>query len=171
MKSERVIPPELSHKAGSELPLSGTALLELIKAILARDVPVRFRAYGSSMEPFIRSGDVITVAPLHKHRPRIGEVVAFIHPENNKLVVHRVVAKKDDDVFIQGDSDHNFPDGLVPKENLIGSVTRLWREGRKVRLGLGPERLLIAFLSRRGWLISLRHRLVLLKNIFSGNRN
>ena len=171
MKSERITPPELSRTAGSELPLSGSALLELIKAILARDVPVRFRALGSSMEPFIKSGDVITVAPLHNHHPRIGQVVAFIHPESNKLVVHRVVAKKDDDVFIQGDSDHNFPDGLVPKENLIGSVTRLWREGRKVRLGLGPERLLIAFLSRRGWLISLRHRLVLLKNIFSGNRN
>ena len=171
MKSEWVTPPELFHKAGSELPISGSALLELVKAILTRDMPVRFRALGSSMEPFIKSGDVITVAPLHKHHPRIGEVVAFIHPESNKLVVHRVVAKKDDALFIQGDSSHNFPDGFVSKENLIGSVTHLWREGRKVWLGLGPERLLIAFLSRRGWLISLRNRLVQLKNSFLGNRN
>jgi len=84
--------------------------------------------------------------------------------------VHRVVAKKGDAFFIQGDSDHNFTDGLVSTENLVGSVTHLWREGRKVRLGLGPERLLIAFLSRRGWLISLRDRLVLVKN-FLGIRN
>lgn len=171
MKSERITAPELFHKAGSELPLSGSALLELMKAILARDVPVRFRAVGSSMEPFIQSGDVITVAPLHKHRPRIGEVVAFIHPENKKLVVHRVVAMKADAFVIQGDSSHHFPDEPVSKENLIGSVTQLWREGRKVRLGLGPERLLIAFLSRRGWLILLRERLVVFKRLFSGSRN
>lgn len=170
MKSEQITPPELFQKAGSELHISGSALLELVEAILARDMPVRFRARGSSMEPFIKNGDVITVAPLHEHHPRIGEVVAFIHPETYKLVVHRVVAKKNNAFFIQGDASHNFPDGFVSKENLIGSVTHLWREGRKVRLGLGPERLLIAFLSRKGWLISLRERLVLVKN-FLGNRN
>jgi hypothetical protein len=170
LKSERVTPPELILKAGGDLPLSGSALLELMQAVLAKDVPVRFRACGWSMVPFIQDGDVITVAPLENQRPRLGEVVAFIHPENNKLVVHRVVAVKGDAFFIQGDSDHTFPDGFVSEENLIGSVTHLLRDGKRVRLGLGPERVLIAYLSRKGWLRPLRAKMAMLQKLFSRNR-
>jgi hypothetical protein len=40
------------------------------------------------------------------------------------------------------------------------------RDGRDVRLGLGPERRLIALLSRAGWLQPLRDRLATVRSLF-----
>ena len=68
--------PKLSVRAGSELQLSSRALAELMKNVLARGLPFRFRVRGWSMTPFIRDFDVVTVVPLGS-TPRTGDVVAF----------------------------------------------------------------------------------------------
>jgi hypothetical protein len=126
-----------------------------MRAVLARGVPFRFRARGWSMAPFIRDGDVITVSPLRHTLPGVGEVVAFSHPRNGSLVVHRVVARRGTASLIQGDAATDGTDGLIPAESLLGRVTRVQRNGRDVRLGLGPERRAIAWLSRSALLIPL----------------
>ena len=51
------------------LSLSGEALIELMRAVLARGLPFRFAARGFSMAPFIRDGDVISVSPPLSARP------------------------------------------------------------------------------------------------------
>lgn len=137
-------------------PISGTALLDLLQAVLARGVPFRFCARGWSMVPFIRDGDVITITPLNGMLPGNGKIVAFIRPETGNLVVHRVVGRRGDDFLIQGDSGSDCVDGLIPWENLLGAVKTISRNGRRVWLGLGPERFLIAWLSRTGRLVPLR---------------
>ena len=58
---------------GSDLPLSGAAMLGLLEGVLSRGVPFRFRAGGSSMAPFIRDGDVISVSPLRGDSPGVGK--------------------------------------------------------------------------------------------------
>jgi hypothetical protein len=149
--------PQLFIVKGQELPLSGQSLLELMQAVLARGAPFRFRARGWSMAPFIRDGDVITITPLKQTRPGLGEVVAFIRPDVQKLVVHRIVARRGRTTLIQGDSVAECSDGLIPVEDLLGRVTRVERNGRRVLIGLGPERYLIAGLSRTRLLIPLSH--------------
>ena len=156
MRPQQRLRPSVYSLRGSDLPLSAEALLELMRGVLARGVPLRFRAKGWSMAPFIRDGDVISVAPLGPALPGLGEVVAFVHPEIGKLVVHRVVARRGGGLLIQGDNLPGAADGLVPRENLLGRVTAVQRGGRKVWLGLGPERFLIALLSRVGLLATLR---------------
>jgi hypothetical protein len=151
--------PRLFVVRARELPLSGRALLELMRAVLARGVPFRFCARGWSMAPFIRDGDVITVSPLQAARPVTGDVVAFVRPEGGNLVVHRVVARRGAAWWIQGDSVPEYESGLIPRESLLGRVTRIERNGRYVRLGLGPERYVIAWLSRARWLIPLQVKL------------
>ena len=148
--------PRLFVARAQELPLSGQALVELMRAVLARGVPFRFCARGWSMAPFIRDGDVITVSPFRHAQPGAGEVVAFVRPGAGKLVVHRVVARRGTASFIQGDSAPDHMDGIIPPENLLGRVTRIERNGHDVWLGLGPERYLIAWLSRTRLLIPLR---------------
>jgi hypothetical protein len=134
---------------GDELPLSGPALSALLQAVLQRGVPFRFRAKGFSMSPFIKDGDVITVSPLAGARPRLGEVVAFQRNGSDALVVHRVVGWRGDSIAIQGDF---LPaaDDIVPRSRILGRVKRVERGGREVRLGLGPERAVIALLTRSG---------------------
>ncbi len=111
------------------------------------------------MTPFIRDGDIITVSPLQAALPQIGEVVAFVRPAGGMLVVHRVVARRAHEVLIQGDNGLDFADGIIPLDNLVGKVTRIERNGHDVWIGLGPERYVIAWLSRTLLLTALRDRL------------
>ena len=154
--------PALYHIRGKDLPISRAALLELMREVLARGIPFRFRARGWSMTPFIRDGDVVRVAPLRRSAPALGEVVAFIHPDAGEVIVHRVIGRRGASCLIQGDNAPSGADGFVPGENILGRVTRVEREGRVIWLGLGPERYLIALLSRSGLLLPLRLRLGLL---------
>lgn len=119
-----------------------------MRAVLAKGLPFRFCARGWSMTPFIRNGDVITVSSLQYSQPRIGEIIAFVRPEDEKLVVHRVIARHAKDAIFQGDNDLEYPEEVIPRENLLGKVTKIERNGRKVWMGMGPERYMIAWLSR-----------------------
>lgn len=132
--------------------LSGAALAALLGDVVARGVPFRFEARGFSMAPFVRDRDVVTVAPL-RGRARLGDVVAFVG-EHGGLIVHRVTARRRGDYEIRADGLADAAD-LVPVGEVLGVVTRIERVGRDVRLGLGPERLLVAGLSRVGLLVPL----------------
>jgi signal peptidase len=136
------------HLSGSEV------LPELVKDILSKGVECRFQAKGHSMSPFIKDGDIVTISPLTRSSPGLGDVVAFNHPETGKLFVHRIVLKKRDSYIVKGENAFEA-DGLIKKGNILGFVTRVERKGKKVLLGLGPERFLIAFLTRRGLLFPL----------------
>jgi len=101
------------------------------------------------MVPFIRDGDTVTIAPLTSRLPGLGEVVAFSYPPElgSRLVVHRVVGRRRSGFIVRGDGNGSTSE-MVSSENMLGRVARVERDGRCVRLGLGPERWLIAWLSR-----------------------
>ena len=169
---ERFEHPGLFAVKAQELPLSGQALLELMRAVLRRGKPFRFCARGWSMLPFIQDGDVITVAPLGQALPGTGEVVAFVRPQDGNLVVHRAVGVRGGAALIQGDNWLGedgvvYTDGIIPQANLLGRVTRIERNGRPVRLGLGPERFVIAWLSRTRLLVPILRRLAAWRKRFS----
>jgi signal peptidase I len=146
--------PEFSIIKGSELSLSGPALVQLLRAVLDKGAPARFRARGFSMSPFIRNEDVVTLSPLQDASPGRGDVIAFVLHGTDKLCVHRVVGKKGNLYVTKGDNSSEA-DESVPRENVLGFVTRVERDGKEVFLGFGPERFLIAFLCRRGLLSPL----------------
>jgi hypothetical protein len=152
-----------------DLPLSGPALAELMQAVLHKNVPFRFRAGGFSMVPFIKDGDVLTVAPFPEHPPGVGRVAAFLHPVSGTLAVHRIVAQKKSGYRLKGDST-DVADGLVPRTHMIGIIRKVERNGRKILMGLGPERFLIAFLSGTGLLAHLLYSLGLLVQTLRGVR-
>jgi hypothetical protein len=148
--------------------LSGEALSGLLGDVLARGVPLRFEARGSSMSPFIRDGDTVTIAPLCARRARFGEVVAFAGPAGG-LVVHRVTARRPGCYEIRGDRLRG-PRDIVPVTRVLGAVTRVERHGRRVRFGLGPERVLVAGLARLGLLQPLVAVLRVARAPFVGQR-
>jgi hypothetical protein len=132
-------------------PMPNAAFAELMKAVLGKGAPFRFEAGGYSMSPFIRHGDHVTVAPPPA-RFRRGDVAVFMNPDGGKLTVHRVVrVSRRRGYFIKGDNAPD-PDGFVPGPALFGRVVRVEHRGKRVRIGLGPERVLVAFLSRIGGL-------------------
>ena len=131
---------------------------ELLKAVLTRNLSLKFQATGYSMSPFIREGDVVTISPKANREPRLGDVVAFSHPHTDRLFIHRVVERHSDHCIIRGDNAF-VPDGPIPYENVLGFVTKVERGGRQVFLGQGPERVLIALLDRYNLMIPVVRKL------------
>jgi signal peptidase I len=152
---ETQVKPALFTKNGEELSLSSRQLQELLRGVLDKGASFRFRATGFSMSPFIKDGDVLTIAPVQGSVPRLGDVVVFTHPLTNKLIIHRVIGKKAGFYLTKGD---NTPegDGLISKADIVGRVTKVERNGKAISLGLGPDRFVIAFVTRRGLLPLLR---------------
>ena len=145
----------LNRNKGQTLLLSGPALQELLQSVVQRGFPFRFKVGGFSMAPFIKDGDIVTVSPLGGVLPRIGDVVIFVHPINQNVVVHRVVAKKGTAYRVKGDNSRGI-DIPLPLDNILGRLIKLERNGKRVLFGQGPERLLIARLARGG----LFHRIL-----------
>ena len=105
------------------------------------------------MSPFIKDGDDITLFPLNGISPGLGDVVAFIHKGNGMPFIHRVVGKKGNTYLLKGDNATET-DGLISESDILGCVRMVERRGLRVFFGLGPERFLIAYLNRRGILLS-----------------
>lgn len=146
--------PPLFVKKGTEVSLSSPAFKEILTAVIGGGFSLRFQAKGFSMSPFIRDGDVITVAPMSEALPKIGGVVAFFNPQFGKVMVHRIVGKKKGSFLIRGDNSP-APDGMIAREHILGQVRKVERQGKKVSLGIDYGIYGIAFLSRRGILIPL----------------
>ncbi|MFB0564455.1 MAG: signal peptidase I [Candidatus Aminicenantaceae bacterium] len=141
--------PLLFVKKGGELSLPGQELTRLLQAVLEKGASFRFRARGFSMFPFIKDGDVITVDSLSGGKPRLGDVLVYVNPRTRKIVVHRMIGKRRDCYIIKGDNTPDS-DGIIPRENILGRVKRVEREGKRIFLGLGVERVIIALLIRAG---------------------
>src|SRR5262249_56877074 len=80
---------------------------------------------------------------------RTGDVLACAI--DGRLVIHRVVRRRGGRMELRGDVAA-ASDPPVPIEAVLGAVTRVERGRRRVRLGLGPERVLLAWFSRVGLL-------------------
>jgi hypothetical protein len=135
--------------------LSGNEVLpELVKDILGKGVECRLQVKGYSMSPFIKDSDVVTISPISDSLPGFGDVIAFIHPKTDKLIIHRVVWEIGDACIVKGENAAE-PDGLIERKHMIGIITGVERKGRKVLFGLGPERFLIALLTRTNLLLPI----------------
>ncbi len=139
-----------------ELKLNNRGQLGLLMAFRERGIPLRTAVCGFSMQPFIRDRDVLTIEPMMKCLPLVGEVVAFIHPFSEKLVIHRVIAKNNSQLLLKGDNSTQA-DGLVKSDQILGKVVRLEREHKQLnRIFLtGAGGFIIAFLSLRNLIIPL----------------
>lgn len=140
---------------GDELPLSNLGQLELLRAMMERGLPFRTRVLGTSMKPAVRDEDIVTIVPLGDCDPEVGEVVAFVPSDADRLVLHRIVSRESAGWLLRGDNCSKG-DGVIGREGILGRVVRIEREGRDVRFGLRQGGPAMAWLSRTGLLRVLR---------------
>lgn len=131
---------------GPRRTLVGADAESLALDVLRAGGAVTLAATGHSMTPAIRSGDSLTVEPL-RERPGIGSVLAC--ESAGRLVVHRLVRREGERLVVRGDAAP-AADPPLAGAAVLGVVTGIQRGGRPVRLGLGREGVVIAWLSRRG---------------------
>lgn len=137
----------VARQPSEEIPLSGPALADLLQAVMKESISFTFRVSGTSMFPFIRVGDVVTVSPQRGRAPQSGDVVLRLAADGQQVLVHRVIGTSGRACLTRGDASPTA-DGLVAVENVLGRIVALERRGRVVLSGLGPERYLIAATSR-----------------------
>lgn len=126
-----------------ELRLGDDAFVELAAEILLKGGSFQFRAHGASMAPFIRDGDLLTVAPVDAARLEIGDV-ALCRTCWDRIKAHRVVGKtvQDGVLLLETRGDARLsPDRPVPGDRVLGRVVRAQRGERVYRLDGGPWRL------------------------------
>jgi hypothetical protein len=137
-----------------ERHINNISLINLIQTTLGQGASLPLQAKGTSMAPFIKDGDILTLSPLPVHEPGLGDVIACKLPHGNKLVIHRIVKALKDCCLIRGDYCSE-PDGLISRKDILGVVSRLDRDGTRITFGFGPIRILIAILSARNILYPL----------------
>ena len=150
--------PSPRISSGGELPPSRPALVGLMRGVLDKGKPFRFEARGTSMYPFIREGDVVTVAPLAGPDPRPGDVAAFVQPGTSGVRVHRIVKVEAGRYFLKGDNALDA-DGALAREAILGLVVRLERGGRDRPVGATIRTAAIARLSRTFWFTRISRRM------------
>lgn len=140
----------VERATGSGFLLSGGAFRELMTAVLEKGKPFRFTARGMSMSPFIKDGDLLTVAPFNaQRRPRLGDIIAVANGVTGNLLVHRIVRLSGGTCRIKGDNTR-VSDGLFPTNSLIGFITQLERNHSRINIRPGVANILVALLSRFG---------------------
>jgi signal peptidase I len=151
----------MPYEGAGVMILSARELMPVICAALQRNQRVRLTVTGSSMFPFIRSGDVVELEPLHG-LPGIGDVVLARCPTGERYVLHRVVRWNGEAFFLRGDSQRDW-EGPFTRGDLLAKGAVRYRHGRGRRLDRGLWRLLGLTWNRGApmnvWLFQLLRRL------------
>jgi hypothetical protein len=134
--------------AGEALSLSPEAVAILVEGLFARGAAFRFRAGGHSMHPWIRNGDVLTLVPLSPEGPAVGDVTLALDTGSGRLLAHRVVARRGGGCLLKGDRLAKA-DGMFPVSGLLGKVSEVHRNGKRVRFGQGGVKRILAWMSRK----------------------
>lgn len=113
------------------LRLDRAKFLDLVSSLLQERGRLRLTATGSSMEPFIRSGDVVVIEALPPHAAvRRGEVVLY-RDGRGAPVIHRIVGSGAGGLLVA--ADHAAAGGrlaVVPRADLLGRAVSIERDGR-----------------------------------------
>ena len=126
-----------------ELKLDDDDFAGLSAQILRQGDSFQFRARGSSMTPFIRDGDLLTIAPVDVADLQIGDVVLY-RTRHDRVVAHRVAGRalEDGELVLETRGDARLDsDSPVPADCVLGRAVRLQRGARVLTLDRGPRRL------------------------------
>jgi signal peptidase I len=104
---------------------------ELAADLLRRGSPLRIKARGGSMTPFLRDGDVVLVAPTAGRGVGVGDVICYEMPPG-KLFLHRLIARDRDRIVAKGDALPFIE--VIDRTQLLGKVLAVERRGKVKRL-------------------------------------
>jgi signal peptidase I len=120
---------------------------ELAVQVLRGGAPLRIKARGGSMLPFLLDGDVALVVPATQTEIGVGDVICYETPPG-RLFVHRVIERTPDRLRAKGDA-LAVADVIEPPQ-LLGKVLAIERHGRVKRFDTAGARWrnrIIAFVS------------------------
>ena len=129
----------------SDVVRGALAVLFMVGAVLVYAEHVRFEpVLSGSMQPGIRPGDLAVLRPVPATSLRLGEVIAYLPPNEETPVVHRIVSVDSSGLVTRGDAN---------------SVDDPW--GRVEPTTPAVDHL-VAVIPKVGWLLRVRNWLFVL---------
>ena len=99
--------------------------------------PIYIAYTGPSMNPILKAGDLLEVTPYNGRQIRCGDAILFFCPEENRNVIHRVVALRASGIKTMGDNNLYCDPWFVTPERVVGYVKRAQRGRRWRRIPSG----------------------------------
>ena len=84
---------------------------------------MQFNYSGPSMNPTLKAGDSLRVAPYENTRINVGDVVVFHTPERERHVTHRVISVDSRGVRTRGDNNNKTDSWLLRPDEIIGRIS------------------------------------------------
>jgi len=118
-------------------------LADLSEEMLGGKISIRMRVTGNSMFPFVRRNDVAMIEPLDSGPFRVGDILLY-RTGRGKIEAHRLLrvshTKHGPLLMMRGDASSRRETTIGPSQ-VLGLVTELLRDGRRIDLTHGPHRL------------------------------
>lgn len=120
----------------NNLSCSAPAFGKLSAEVLRMGKSIRFEARGTSMQPILRDGDILVVAPLAAGWAKLGDVV-LCQVTDEKLFIHRVIQRRTAGEGIQYlvKGDHvPAPDAWISGDQVYGRVVSAERDNFHINM-------------------------------------
>jgi len=105
----------------------------LTQEVLAQGFCVHVTGKGSSMYPFVRTGDKLLIEPKSPAELSIGDII-FYQRATGIYIAHRLIKKISSATLITKGDNVDYYDVPVPIEQVLGRVVSIERDGRNKRL-------------------------------------
>jgi SynChlorMet cassette protein ScmC len=92
---------------------------------------------GPSMNPTLQAPDLLDVVPYDGGQPAVGDVICFIPPGDEKIVVHRIIRITGSGIQTQGDNNPSADTALFQENRIIGRVIGATRGNHPKRIASG----------------------------------
>lgn len=121
-----------------DLTLTSEEFLAVCEEVLGRGAKLRCELRGTSMVPTIQNGQEVEISPCAS--VRLGDIV-LIRTKNGRAIAHRVIAKRDGRIRLQGDGNLRHDAAWHSREAVLGRVTAVRRGTQWHRLDTLAARL------------------------------
>ena len=106
----------------------------LLKRTIKKNGWLELPAYGNSMFPFIKQGNLCRFIPCKSHQLKKGDVILF-YSQTSQLIAHRFISvnKIDNQLFFlfKGDTNLGY-DQLIREEFILGKLASVQKKQMKI---------------------------------------
>lgn len=128
-------------RIGEATSVPALSAADIARELLPQGQPVRCVAHGSSMRPFIREGDVLTIEPIGRVRARHGDILFYATPDG--AAAHRLLGFREERgrrvAVTRGDATGLWTE-TVEWPKILGVVVAVRRGERRVYRRSSVER-------------------------------
>ena len=89
---------------------------------------------GPSMRPILKHGDLLQIIPYHGQKISRGDVIAFLPPEGEQRIVHRVISIGSEGIRTRGDYCTHIDPWILYTHHVIGRIIYAIRGKKQHRI-------------------------------------